>query len=81
MGTLYAIGVLAGLGAAFGLVAAAIVPRWPVAALPAAGLGVAVGVLASSGLLWSLLATKPSATFLAPVADGKTAGLMLFSNF
>lgn len=47
MGAWYAIGVLVGVGAAFGLVAAAIVPRWLVAALPAAALGAAVGLLAS----------------------------------
>src|SRR5271154_226608 len=47
MGAWYAIGVLAGVGAAFGLGAAVIVPRWLVAAVPAAGLGVAVGLLAS----------------------------------
>ena len=47
MGAWYAIGVLAGVGAAFGLGAAVIVPRWLVAAVPAAGLGVAAGLLAS----------------------------------
>jgi hypothetical protein len=45
MGAWYWIGVLAGVGVAFGLVAAAIVPRWPVAAVLAAGLGAAVGLL------------------------------------
>ena len=47
MGAWYWIGVLAGVGAAFGLGAAVIVPRWLVAAVPAAGLGVVVGLLAS----------------------------------
>jgi hypothetical protein len=47
VGALYAIGVLAGVGAAFGLGAAVIVPRWLVAAVPAAGLGAVVGLLVS----------------------------------
>ena len=45
MGAWYWIGVLAGVGVAFGLVAAAIVPRWLVAAVLAAVVGVAVGLL------------------------------------
>jgi hypothetical protein len=45
MGAWYAIGVLAGVGVAFGLGAAVIVPRWLFAAVPAAGLGAAVGLL------------------------------------
>ena len=44
MGAWYWIGVLAGVGVAFGLVAAAIVPRWLLAAVVAVGLGVAVGL-------------------------------------
>jgi hypothetical protein len=47
MGAWYWIGVLAGVGVAFGLGAAVIVPRWLVAAVPAAGLGAAVGLLVS----------------------------------
>jgi hypothetical protein len=47
MGAWYWIGVLAGVGVAFGLGAAAVVPRWLVAALPAAALGAAVGLLLS----------------------------------
>src|SRR5579863_7171857 len=47
MGAWYWIGVLAGVGAAFGLGAAVIVPRWLLAALPGAGLGVIVGLLVS----------------------------------
>lgn len=47
MGAWYAIGVLAGVGVAFGLAAAVIVPRWLVAAVPAAGLGAVVGLLVS----------------------------------
>ena len=43
MGAWYWIGVLAGVGVAFGLVAAAIVPRWLVAAVLAAAAGAAVG--------------------------------------
>jgi hypothetical protein len=46
MGAWYWIGVFAGVGAAFGLAAAAAFPRWLVAALPAAVLGAAVGYLA-----------------------------------
>jgi hypothetical protein len=45
MGAWYWIGVLAGVGVAFGLGTAVIVPRWLVAAVPAAGLGAAVGLL------------------------------------
>jgi hypothetical protein len=45
MGAWYWIGVLAGVGVAFGLVAAAIVPRWLVAAVLAAVVGAAVGLL------------------------------------
>lgn len=45
MGAWYWIGVLAGVGVAFGLGAAVVVPRWLVAAVPAAGLGVVVGLL------------------------------------
>jgi hypothetical protein len=47
MGAWYAIGVLAGVGAAFGLGAAVAVPRWLVAAVPAAVLGAVVGLFAS----------------------------------
>jgi hypothetical protein len=47
MGAWYWIGVLAGVGVAFGLGAAVIVPRWPVAALPAAGLGAVLALLVS----------------------------------
>ncbi|MDX6513715.1 MAG: hypothetical protein QOE36_3219, partial [Gaiellaceae bacterium] len=36
MGAWYWIGVLAGVGAALGVAASVVVPRWPVAALPAA---------------------------------------------
>ena len=46
MGAWYWIGVFAGVGAAFGVAAAAALPRWLVAALPAAALGAAVGYLA-----------------------------------
>ena len=46
MGAWYAIGVLAGVGAALGLVAAAALPR-VVAAVPAAAVGAAIGVLVS----------------------------------
>jgi hypothetical protein len=46
MGAWYWIGVFAGVGAAFGLLAAAAIPRWPVAALPGAALGAAVGLIA-----------------------------------
>ena len=47
MGAWYWIGVLAGVGVAFGLGASVVVPRWPLAALPAAGLGAVVGLLVS----------------------------------
>ena len=47
MGAWYAIGVLVGIGAAFGLVSAALLPRWLLAAVPAAALGAVVGILAS----------------------------------
>jgi hypothetical protein len=43
MGGWYTIGILAGLGAAFGILAAAIVPRFVVAAVAAAVAGVLVG--------------------------------------
>src|SRR5579884_1847535 len=48
MAAWYWIGVFAGVGAAFGLAAAAVFPRWLAAALPAAALGAAVGYLALS---------------------------------
>jgi hypothetical protein len=43
MGGWYTIGILAGLGAAFGILAAAIVPRFVIAAVAAAVAGAAVG--------------------------------------
>jgi hypothetical protein len=43
MGGWYTIGILAGLGAAFGILAAAIVPRFVVAAVAAAVAGAVVG--------------------------------------
>src|SRR5215831_15725188 len=43
MGGWYTIGILAGLGAAFGILAAAIVPRFAVAAVTAAVAGALVG--------------------------------------
>jgi hypothetical protein len=45
MGAWYWIGVLAGVGVGVGLGTAVIVPRWLLAALPAAGLGVVLGLL------------------------------------
>jgi hypothetical protein len=45
MGAWYTIGLLVGIGVAVGILAAAIVPRWPVAAVIAAAAGVAVGLL------------------------------------
>lgn len=46
MGTWYWIGVLVGVGVAIGLICAVAVPRWLVAAVPAAIIGAAVGFLA-----------------------------------
>jgi len=46
MGAWFWIGVFTGIGVAFGLVAAAVVPRWAIAAVPAALLGAVVGWLA-----------------------------------
>src|SRR4051794_6246800 len=45
MGAWYTIGLLAGLGAAFGVLAAALVPRLAVAVVAACAAGVVVGVL------------------------------------
>lgn len=45
MGSWYWIGVLAGIGAALGLLAAGGVPRWPIAAGAAAVVGAAIGVV------------------------------------
>src|SRR3954451_151376 len=45
MGGWYTIGLLAGVGAAFGVLAAALVPRLVVAALAACAAGVVVGAL------------------------------------
>ena len=45
MGAWYTIGILVGLGAAFGILTAAVVPRVVVAALVAVAAGVAVGFL------------------------------------
>jgi hypothetical protein len=45
MGAWYWIGVLAGVGAAFGVVASVAVPRWLVAALPAAAIGAVLGLI------------------------------------
>ena len=45
MGAWYTIGLLAGLGAAFGVLAAALVPRFAVAVVAACAAGVVVGVL------------------------------------
>jgi hypothetical protein len=47
MGAWYWIGVLVGVGVAAGLVFAAVVPRWFVAALPAAAIGAVLGILVS----------------------------------
>jgi hypothetical protein len=44
MGTWYWIGVCAGMGVSLGVVAAAIVPRWLVAAVVAAAAGAALGL-------------------------------------
>ena len=67
MGAWYTIGILAGLGVAFGILSAGLVPRPVVAALAASAVGVAVGFLAfdwdeavgggAGGLLGSLGAT------------------------
>jgi hypothetical protein len=67
MGGWYTIGILAGLGTAFGILAAGIVPRFVVAAIAAVAAGVVVGLLvfgwpeaiagAVGGLLGSLGAT------------------------
>ena len=46
MGAWYWIGVLSGVGVAAGLAASVVVPRWAIAAAPAAALGAAVGLLA-----------------------------------
>ena len=48
MGAWYWIGVFVGVGAAFGLAAAAAVPRFAVAVLPAAALGAVIGYVALS---------------------------------
>ena len=45
MGTWYTIGILVGLGAAFGIVAAGIVPRYVVAVVAAVVVAVVVGLL------------------------------------
>jgi hypothetical protein len=67
MGGWYTIGILAGLGAAFGVLAAGLVPRFLVAAIAALAAGVLVGLLvfgwpeavagAVGGVLGSLGAT------------------------
>jgi hypothetical protein len=67
MGTWYTIGILAGLGAAFGILAAGLVPRFLFAAIAAVAAGVVVGLLvfgwpeaiagAVGGVLGSLGAT------------------------
>jgi hypothetical protein len=67
MGGWYTIGILAGLGAAFGVLAAGLVPRFVVAAIAALAAGVLVGLLvfgwpeaiagAVGGVLGSLGAT------------------------
>ena len=46
MGAWYWIGVLAGVGAALGVFAAAVVPRWLIAAAAAAVAGAAIGIVA-----------------------------------
>ena len=46
MGAWYWVGVFVGVGAAFGVAAAAVVPRWLLAAVPGAALGAVVGFLA-----------------------------------
>jgi len=45
MGGWYTIGILAGLGCAFGIVAAGVVPRYAVAVIAAVAVGVVVGLL------------------------------------
>src|SRR5438094_275074 len=81
MGDWYLIGLLVGLGVAFGILAAAVVPRWLAAAVVAAAAGVVVGFLADTPALRFLLehgeyrraaSTFPSLTpvCLASIATG-----------
>ncbi|MDX6412848.1 MAG: hypothetical protein QOH23_258 [Gaiellaceae bacterium] len=71
MGGWYWIGVLAGLGAAFGVFVAGLVPRLPVAAVVAAVAAVALGLLvfdwdeAVGGVVGGLLGGAAAATVVA----------------
>ena len=86
MGAWYWIGVLAGLGVAFGLGAAVIVPRWLVAAVPAAALGAGIGLLAShwpeavGGAVGGVAGTLGAAPVVAGALrrGGTKGGLALF---
>jgi hypothetical protein len=85
VGAWYTIGLLVGLGVSFGILAAGLVPRGPIAALVAAAVGVVLGVLvfhwmqgvggAAGGLVGGLAATPVVAGALK--RGGTRGGLAL----